>query len=592
MIYPPLSFLYRHIKIYWFSADIPHPIMRKLIPLIGLAVHCLTAVTPASSQTAPNTPPRKITEQKADLIDLINRGISSGISKITIPPGRYRVSTKAGFYLRLKDLRDITIIADGVEMICTQAVQAIDLTNCENVTIQGLTIDYDPLPYTQARIVAVTDDNNETDVVAIPGYPALPSGPIYAEVFVPTTNKPRSRFVPNGLTSTIDGPNKATLRNGRKERSAEPIGKIGDIVVIDKVNQESGPGPHAISTSTSDRVTFSNVTLYAGYQIGFLDSYSTEVKYIGCRVDRRPPAEDIISRGYPRLKSMNGRGFQSNNARNGPLYERCISLYTAGESILIGGLAHYVVSNSGATLRVLSYREDLLKAGDTIQFLGADGLRTENRKILEIGAKSDPSESDLVLFSTDKYIVPQISKAPWIKAYTLKLDASVKVAIGTLVSFAETNGKGFIIKDCSVGFTRANGISVNAANGQIIGNRIMGTHLSGISVKTSYNWLDTCVSDDLKITGNTITEGLGMGIAIVSLGVDGSVAPAGTYRNITVRDNTITGGADPGLLITSVKGLISANNKIQTKPDLTLTNWDKMGWGTGNIKTVMTINTN
>jgi hypothetical protein len=32
------------------------------------------------------------------------------------------------------------------------------ITRCTNVTVRGLTIDYDPLPYTQGRISAISAD--------------------------------------------------------------------------------------------------------------------------------------------------------------------------------------------------------------------------------------------------------------------------------------------------------------------------------------------------------------------------------------------------------------------------------------------------
>ncbi|MCX6939079.1 MAG: right-handed parallel beta-helix repeat-containing protein [Verrucomicrobia bacterium] len=565
--------------------------MNKLIPLIGLAVLCLAAVAPASSQSAPNNSARKITEQKADLIELINRGISSGMGQITIPPGRYRVSTKSGVYLRLNDLRDITIIADGVEMICTQTVPAIDIMNCENLTLQGLSIDYDPLPYTQARIAAVTEDNNEIDVVAIPGYPALPSGPTAIEVYDPATNQLRTRNTNLHFNSTLESPNKATLQRESTVRSV-PFAQAGDVVVITARNNQL-PAPHAVSTSSSDRITFRNVTLYAGYQAGFIESKSTEIKYLGCRIDRRPPGEDIVSRGYPRLRSVNQRGIFSTNARSGPLLERCTIAYTGYDSVMLTLDSYYVVATNGATLRVIAFRTDLLDKGDNVQFMSQDGTRAENRKILEVGPVSEPSDTERALFAAEKHLVPQIANAAGIKAYTLKLDAAANVSVGTLVSHAATVDKGFVIKESNIGLTQRFGIVVNVAGGQILGNRITGTMLSGISVRPYYEWLAGGLADGLKITGNTISNGRSMGISIVAVDVNGNLPPAGTFRNLTIRDNTISGGADPGIVVTSVQGLVNTNNKVQNKPDLTqnLNNWDKTGWVEKPVQPVMLLNT-
>jgi len=47
----------------------------------------------------------------------------------------------------------------------------LEIENCVDVTLKGLTIDYDPLPFTQARIVDVDDKKNWT-VEVIEGYPS------------------------------------------------------------------------------------------------------------------------------------------------------------------------------------------------------------------------------------------------------------------------------------------------------------------------------------------------------------------------------------------------------------------------------------
>ncbi|HMP30211.1 MAG TPA: hypothetical protein PKD85_11460, partial [Saprospiraceae bacterium] len=70
-----------------------------------------------------------------DLQRYIDKAITNGKKEITIPAGRYRVTPKGNRHLLLKDLKDITIVADGVELICTETVQAINIVNCKNIKI-------------------------------------------------------------------------------------------------------------------------------------------------------------------------------------------------------------------------------------------------------------------------------------------------------------------------------------------------------------------------------------------------------------------------------------------------------------------------
>src|SRR6056297_1583311 len=86
-----------------------------------------------------------------DLKGFINQKINAGEKHIVIPPGRYRVPEFNNTHLYFNGKNDITIVADDVEMICTQTVPAIKIINCKNFKLQGISVDYDPLPFTQGK---------------------------------------------------------------------------------------------------------------------------------------------------------------------------------------------------------------------------------------------------------------------------------------------------------------------------------------------------------------------------------------------------------------------------------------------------------
>ncbi len=77
-----------------------------------------------------------------DLQGFAGKEINSGKQSVVVPPGRYRVTPKSGQHLVLKNLKDIQIIADGVEMICTETTRALTIARCTNVTLRGQVIDY------------------------------------------------------------------------------------------------------------------------------------------------------------------------------------------------------------------------------------------------------------------------------------------------------------------------------------------------------------------------------------------------------------------------------------------------------------------
>ncbi|MBM3494376.1 MAG: hypothetical protein FJX72_08660 [Armatimonadetes bacterium] len=57
-----------------------------------------------------------------DLQGHMDRAVKTGSKRAIKPPGRYRVTQRGGVHLRLTGLMDVTIVADGVEMICTLSI--------------------------------------------------------------------------------------------------------------------------------------------------------------------------------------------------------------------------------------------------------------------------------------------------------------------------------------------------------------------------------------------------------------------------------------------------------------------------------------
>ena len=568
----------------------------RLIPLVGawcLACLSVQALPPVPAPTVAKGgaafTPRPVTEQTADLRELIAQGISSGKSVITLPPGRYRVAPIKRDHLVFKGLKNITINAEGVEMICTQTTRAINIEQCENFTLRGLVIDYDPLPFTQARITAISADQKEISGAVISGYPEPKVGLGSVEVFDPATNELRGRASFHQIQCASAGPGRVTLNQPNPARDA-PFGLVGDIVVIRSSSAAGGEIPHAISLADSVGTTLENVSLCASNCFGFYENGCTQTKYIKCRIGRRAPATDLVARGYPRVRSTNADGFHSKNARLGPLYDRCTVLYNGDDSIAINGDFHYVTSSEGATLRVLAKYQMTMRQGDAVQLFGFNGSRVENRKIVALVEDGEITAAERATLVDQKNMNDNLRTHGMAKAYRVTLDAPVAVVPGTLICSADTIGSGFVVRDCRLGHNRSRGIIVKAGRGQIIGNQIEGCVMTGILITPEFYWMEGGLSDDLLIAKNRILNGRGMGIAVVAAGGDHQIAPAGAFRNITLRDNVIRGGASPGVLTTSIRGLVDEGNLVETDPRHTLFSWERGGWSKVDLGPRMSMN--
>ena len=105
--------------------------------------------------------------------DQLLNGISSGADTITILPGRYFVTT-SGRYVTINDFNPatpVTIIMDGVDLVSQNLDGVLRFNNCSNLTLQGLSIDYDPQLYRQGTVESRNYTTKTFELRLHEGYP-------------------------------------------------------------------------------------------------------------------------------------------------------------------------------------------------------------------------------------------------------------------------------------------------------------------------------------------------------------------------------------------------------------------------------------
>lgn len=111
-----------------------------------LTVFCAAACL-AASAAAQNHP---------DLHEVLDR--QKGRNLIEIPKGTYTLDVRSNGPYKFHNLTDVHINGNGSTVICNNQEQAFSLYNCVRVSLRDLTIDYDPLCFTQGEITAVAED--------------------------------------------------------------------------------------------------------------------------------------------------------------------------------------------------------------------------------------------------------------------------------------------------------------------------------------------------------------------------------------------------------------------------------------------------
>ena len=95
-----------------------------------------------------------LTAAQSELQKEINAQIAAGKKVVKLTRPEYR-SAKT---IELRKLDGVTIDGNGAKLVMTRPVHALRLNGCRNTTVKNLTIDYDPLPFTQGVITAVSPD--------------------------------------------------------------------------------------------------------------------------------------------------------------------------------------------------------------------------------------------------------------------------------------------------------------------------------------------------------------------------------------------------------------------------------------------------
>lgn len=513
-----------------------------------------------------------------DLNAYINDKLDAGEKYIVVPPGRYRVPEMNNSHLNFTGRDDVTIVADGVEMICTETVQAIQIVSCNNFKLQGLSVDYDPLPFTQGRIVELSSNKRTLTLDLIDGYSSTLTGD-KVEIFDPNTGE----LVTNtyyGATYTVDEETRQVIiTKPSNYNAADSKEEVGDIVVLGSRSDKSIP--HAILPSACTNLVLENVTLYAGPTFGFFETNCSGSKYINCSVDRRPLETDIRERGVRRMRSNNADGFHSKFARVGPSYVGCISRYNGDDGIAINGDYHVVTAAIGNKLTVVPKGGGPLRLdiGDSVELVTYTGKRLPNANVIAIesGPALTAQEKGFLQNTTFYAEAADTYKARFV--YYVTIDRSINMQRGSLLAAANRIGNSFEVRDCIMGPNRSRGILIKSSNGIITGNTLKDNWGQAIKLAPEYVWLESGSGSNITVSNNVISGCHDVSIAVYARGGNGQVAPIGAHENIQITGNSIAGSTNPAIAITSTRNFTLEKNTITSPNNELLAPWIRSDFG-------------
>jgi hypothetical protein len=294
----------------------------------------------------------------------------------------------------LKQLSGIEVHGNGAQVINTARASTLQISDASHLTIRDLTIDYDPLPFTQGTIVSFDRAAREIIVKVDPGYPDdLPLLATITDGFFKVMDrrtralKPGARdfLSPSRVERLQDGVIKVHLQWGANDRfpSQLPIA-IGDVVAI---TNSSGA---AIDVTGSVATMLIEVKLLASPGMGIVENAGaggTTLQKVSIVPGPRPKGATT-----ERLVSTNEDGSHFATVERGPTIEDCTYSNTQDDAVNVHGFYYYVIQKAGPGRYLFSPKWDVgLMVGDEIETCEHGTFRSLGRtRIMQLTKRKAP----------------------------------------------------------------------------------------------------------------------------------------------------------------------------------------------------------
>jgi hypothetical protein len=533
-----------------------------------------TLSTPAGAQAA------VARHTMGELRGIIAAGLESGKHSIVIPPGVYKGTPEKGrgVHLLISDVSDIEIIADGVTMLCGDPrLRAIEFHKCKNVTLQGLTVDYDPLPFTQGDIVTVNQGEGWLDVKIHAGYSICARPRVN---IVDRTTRYRKTDEPFMWDS------KAEVREGGMVRihskTAAAFAKVGDLASLggDDPTVHTAPVAHALTIENCAAVTLRNVAVFSSNCMGIVASGGVGGHhFIGCRVVPGPPPPGATE---ARILSTDADAILTENLRKGVLTENCEIRDAADDTWSVTSPPLIIVKREGKTIWLAHSLG--IQAGDRLQ-ASIDGPTGTVVSATDIAARDvmlDTQMMQKVNAGGARDYWHLDSLLPNGRLWKVVFDSDIPWRQGDSVYNLDHQGNGFVFRNNNV---HSSGRILIKASGVVEGNRIEGPFC--ISVLPEVPYYAATGIESIVIRDNTIIDAhlfnpfrsssQAGAISVTDQGPKHNLRDAGTYGKVIIENNTIRGGNGAGIVVSSARNVVIRNNRLEDllhiSPNITGADW-------------------
>ncbi|WP_298276845.1 right-handed parallel beta-helix repeat-containing protein [uncultured Bradyrhizobium sp.] len=413
----------------------------------------------------------------------------------------YRIKRPLAF----RQLYGFELNGNGAQLINTTRTGTLVVSGCNRLTVRDLTIDYDPLPFTQGTITAFDKKAVEITVRVDPGYPddaALLAA--FTDGFFKVMDRhnralktgARDFLSPAHATRLSEGLIKVQLHWSANDRfpSQLPVA-VGDVVTV------ANGGAHAIAVDTSVATSLIDLKLLASPGMGIIENGgegTMMLQKVSVVPGPRPKGATT-----DRLISTNSDGSHFTAVAHGPTIEYCSFANTSDDAINVHGFYYYVVAKPAPRRFLLSPKWDVgLAAGDDIESCDHATFRSLGRGKVAQFAKRHAPELKAKIAQLWK------NKSPTTQPdliYDVVLQQDLPLKVGDAVTSLTHIGSGATVLRCN--FHACGRVLMKAPNAIV--ENCQFTFSTGVALQAGSDigfWSESGFADNLVFRNNRFSH--------------------------------------------------------------------------------------
>lgn len=492
-----------------------------------------------------------------DLQAAVEESVRAGRNRLELPPGQLKLESDADYALDIEGLKGFTIEGRRSTLVLDRPDQGLArFRDCDSVTLLGFSVRHRVPSMTQGRIRSVSADKGTYEVEIMPGYIAeldrLPTS-LVGYIFDPDTLDWRTGSVDLYFEkATAIGTRRLRLEMGHPIDHAV---SVGDLMAF------RGKGRTAILFANCARTKVDGLKIYSSSGFAIHEAGGEGGSYYRYSVLRGPVPEGADTAP---LLSSNADAFHSSGVRRGPQVQGCRFEYMADDGIPIHGNYLGVVAVRGRTLVLEApWPDEWFRPGDRLRIYAPQLAQEITSEGLPRVVSWDRVEGAPA--STSTY-VPLKGKS---FVYTVTLDRELEgIVPAGLVTNAECQGDGFVVRNNTILNNRARGMLITASDGVIEDNTVDGSTIAGIVLSPELYWLQSDFSRNVVVRRNTIRNVSRAAVGpwsdqVGGLVITGGVGSSRLHRGITVENNSFASIFGPAIVVRRASKVTLKGNRFK-----------------------------